>query len=117
MAARADALTRHVSPEAARSCLAPLVLRDAATVRQLVDEAGFGAIEMQVLEFIERTPASVEAVLETMARSPYARDVAAVPEATRLALTQEVCAALYAYRDGNSFALPCKIHLVQARVV
>jgi|RhiMethySRZTD1v2_1073278.scaffolds.fasta_scaffold05157_9 ubiquinone/menaquinone biosynthesis C-methylase UbiE len=115
-AARADALTRHVSTEAAMSCLAPLALRDAATVRQLVDEAGFRAIEMQVLEFIERTPASVEAVLEAMARSPYARDVAAVPEATRLALGQEVCTALQAYRDGNYFALPCKMHLVQARV-
>ena len=69
-----------------------------------------------MLEFIERTPASVEAVLEAMAQSPYARDVAAVPEATRLALGQEVCTALQAYRDGNYFALPCKMHLVQARV-
>jgi ubiquinone/menaquinone biosynthesis C-methylase UbiE len=116
MAVRADALTRHVSPAVAASSLAPFALRDAATVRQLVDEAGFRAIEMQVLEFMERTPASVEAVLEGMARSPYARDVAAVPEATRLALGQEVCAALQAYRDGDNFVLPCKMHLVQARV-
>jgi ubiquinone/menaquinone biosynthesis C-methylase UbiE len=116
MAARADALTRHVSPAVEASCLAPLALRDAATVRQLVDEAGFRTIEMQVLEFIERTPASVEAVLEGMAWSPYARDVAAVPEATRQALGQEVCAALQGYRDGNHFVLPCKMHLVQARV-
>ena len=116
MAAQADALTRHVSPAVAASCLAPLALRDAATVRQLVDEAGFRTIEMQVLEFIERRPASVEAVLEGMARSPYARDMAAVPEATRLALGQEVCAALQGYCDGDHFVLPCKMHLVQARV-
>ena len=58
----------------------------------------------------------VEAVLEGMARSPYAREVAAVPEATRLALGQEVCAALHAYRDGDHFVLPCQMHLVQARV-
>ena len=62
-----------------------------------------------MLEFIERTPASVEAALEAMARSPYARDVAAVPEATRLALGQEVCTALQAYRDGNYFALLCNL--------
>jgi hypothetical protein len=62
------------------------------------------------------TPASAEAVLERIARTSYARDVAAVPEDTRLTLGQEVCAALQAYRDGDHFVLPCKNHLVQARV-
>jgi ubiquinone/menaquinone biosynthesis C-methylase UbiE len=116
MAALADALTRHVSTEVAASCLAPLALRDAATVRQLVDEAGFRTIEMQGLEFMDHTPASVESVLERIAWSPYARDVTAVDEDAQRAIGQEVCTALHAYRDGDNFVLPCKNHLVHARV-
>lgn len=115
--AMADALTRYVSPAVAASSLAGFALRDAATVRRLVDTAGFHAIEMQVLEFIERVPASAEAVLERTARSSYGPDVTAVHEDARRALGQEVCAALQAYRDGDDFVIPCQNHLVHARVV
>ena len=108
MAAMTDPLTRYVSPEVAASSLALLALRDAATVRQLVADAGFGAIEMRVLEFMERTPASAEAVLERIARSSYAPDVTAIHEDARRALGQEVCTALHAYRDGDDFVIPCK---------
>jgi len=116
MAALADALIRHVSPEVAASSLAALTLSDAVIVRQLVDNAGFRVIEMQVLEFRERMPASAEAVLERLARSPYAEDVTGVQADARMALGQEVGAALQAYRDGDEFVIPCKNHLVHARV-
>jgi len=71
-----------------------------------VDDAGFGAIEMHVLEVMRRMPASVASVVETMARAPYARDVAAVEEAVRQAIEQEVSAALHAYRDGDEVVIP-----------
>ena len=116
MAALADALTRHVSPEVAASSLAALTLSDAVTVRQLVDDAGFRAIEMPALEFRERMPASAEAVLERLARSPYAGDDTGIQADARMALVQEVGAALQAYRDGDEFVIPCKNHLVHARV-
>jgi ubiquinone/menaquinone biosynthesis C-methylase UbiE len=114
--AMAEALAHHISPAVAASSLAGFALRDAATVRQCVDTAGFRAIEMQVLEFIERVPASAEAVLERTARSSYGPDVAAVQEDTQRALGQEVWAALHAYRDGDDFVIPCQNHLVHARV-
>jgi hypothetical protein len=112
----ADALARHVSADAATSCLSRYTLREATTVRQLVEDAGFGAIEMRVLEVMRRMPASPASVVEGMARAPYARDVAAVEEAVRQAIGREVSAALQAYRDGDEVVIPHRSHLVQAQV-
>jgi len=115
-AALAGALARHVSADAATSCLSRYTLRDAATLRQLIEDAGFGAIEMHVLEVMRPMPASPASVVEDMARAPYARDVAAVEEAARQAVGREVSAALYAYRDGDAVVIPHRSHLVQAQV-
>ena len=115
-AALADALARHVSADAATSCLSRYTLREATTLRQLVEDAGFSAIEMRVLEVMRRMPASAVSVVEGMARAPYARDVAAVEEAARQAVGSEVSAALHAYRDGDEVVIPHRSHLVHARV-
>jgi ubiquinone/menaquinone biosynthesis C-methylase UbiE len=77
-AALADALARQVSADAATSCLSRYTLREATTLWRLVEEAGFGDIEMHVLEVMRRIPGSPASVVEPMARAPYARDVAAV---------------------------------------
>jgi hypothetical protein len=71
-------LAHHVSADAAASCLSRYTLRDATALRRLVEDAGFGAIEMRVLEVMRRMPASAASVVAGMARAPYARDVAAV---------------------------------------
>jgi ubiquinone/menaquinone biosynthesis C-methylase UbiE len=114
--ALADALARYVSADAATSCLSRYTLREATTLQQLVEDAGFGAIEMHVLEVMRRIPASPTSVVEAMARAPYARDVAAVEEAVRQAIGREVSAALHAYRDGDAVVIPHRSHLVQAQV-
>jgi ubiquinone/menaquinone biosynthesis C-methylase UbiE len=112
----ADALARHVSADAASSCLSRYTLRDATTLRTLVADAGFAAIVMHVLEVMRRMPASAASVVEAMARAPYAREVAAVDDAVRQAIGYEVSAALYAYRDGDDVVIPHRSHLVQAQV-
>jgi ubiquinone/menaquinone biosynthesis C-methylase UbiE len=115
-AALADALTRHVSDEAAASCLAPFAWRDAETIRALADDAGFRAIAMTMLEGTTRMPSSADAVGEFVAfiaaRSPFAREI---QEALQV-LGLEVHAALQQYREGNEFVMPTQTHLVQARV-
>jgi hypothetical protein len=113
--ALADALARYVSTDAATSCLSRYTLRDATALRRLVEEAGFGAIEMRVLEVMRRMPASAASVVEGTARAPYAREVAAVEEAVRQAVGEEVSAALQAYRDGDEVVIPHRSHLVQAQ--
>jgi hypothetical protein len=81
----------------------------------LVADAGFGAIEMRVLEVMRRMPASPASVVEGMARAPYAHDVAAVEEDVRQAIGWEVSAALKAYRDGDEVVIPHRSHLVRAQ--
>ncbi|MDH3602596.1 MAG: methyltransferase domain-containing protein [Candidatus Tectomicrobia bacterium] len=114
-AALADALARHVSAAVAARALAPNAWSDAASIRHLVGEAEFRDIDVQELVLIVRRPSSAESVLAQIARSPYAEDVAAVSEAARLAIGQEVSAALQAYGDGDDCVCPQKTHLVQAR--
>jgi ubiquinone/menaquinone biosynthesis C-methylase UbiE len=111
----ADALARHVSVAAATSCLSRYTLQDATTFRMLVEAAGFSAITFRVLEVPRRMPASAAAIVETMARAPYARDVAAVEEHVRHTIGQEVSAALQAYREGDEAVIPHRSHLVQAQ--
>jgi ubiquinone/menaquinone biosynthesis C-methylase UbiE len=111
----ADALARHVSAAAATSCLSRYTLQEAMMLRTLVDAAGFGVITMRVLEVQRRMPASAASVVEAMARTPYARDVAAVEEDVRQTIGQEVSAALQAYRDGDEAVIPHRSHLVQAQ--
>jgi ubiquinone/menaquinone biosynthesis C-methylase UbiE len=115
-AALAEALARHASADAATSCLSRYTLRDSTTLRRLVEEAGFGAIEMRIIEVLRRMPASAASVVEGMARAPYAREVAAVEEAVRQAVGQEVSAALQGYRDGDEVEIPHRSHLLQAQV-
>jgi ubiquinone/menaquinone biosynthesis C-methylase UbiE len=115
-AALADALARHVSADAATSCLSRYTLREATTLRRLVEDAGFGAVEMRVLEVMRRMPGSAASIVEAMARAPYAREVVAVEEAARQAVGAEVSAALHAYRDGDAVVIPHPSHLVHAQV-
>jgi hypothetical protein len=81
-----------------------------------VEDAGFGAIEMCILEVMRRMPGSAASVVEAMARAPYAREVAAVEEDIRQVIGQEVSAVLHAYRAGDEVVIPHRSHLVQAQV-
>ena len=113
--ALADALRRHVSAEVATSSLSGYALRDAETIRKLVDEAGFQALNIQELIMTRRESASIDTILAYIARSPYAREIAAISEEARQAIGQEVIDALQAYLEGNEFVIPQKSHLVQAQ--
>jgi ubiquinone/menaquinone biosynthesis C-methylase UbiE len=108
----ADALSNHVHAKAATSCLAPYALKDTETVRQLVVDAEFHEIDIQVLEVTIRIPTSDESLFEIIAsRSPFGREI----EEVRPTIRQEVSAALKGYRVGDEFIMPWKTHLVQAK--
>jgi SAM-dependent methyltransferase len=114
-AALSEALERHISAEAAASNHAMFQLRDANTIRDMVEGAGFHEITIQELVVVRPMPASAEGIVADTARTAFARDVAAASEMARQALGQEVRAALRAYRQGDMLAIPHKSHLVQAR--
>lgn len=114
-AALADALRRHVSSEAAASCLAPFAWGETEPIRRSVEDAAFGAIEMKVIESRTRKSSSADSVrsfIKTVAsRLPVAREIKDCLDV----LTQEVSSALQIYRLGDEFVMPSKSHLVQAR--
>jgi ubiquinone/menaquinone biosynthesis C-methylase UbiE len=117
-AALAGALKRHVNAETATSCLAPFAWgalgRD--PIRELVHDAGFRDIEMEVIVSTICMPAAADAVIEQMkfvgSRSPFVGEI----EAAIGVLEREVSAALQTYREGDDFVMPATSHLVQARV-
>jgi ubiquinone/menaquinone biosynthesis C-methylase UbiE len=114
-AALSEALARHISAAAAASNQSMFQLRDARTVRDLVEAAGFRDVVMQELIVLRPMPASAEGIVADTARTAFARDVAAASEAARQALGREVSAALRGYRDGDKLTIPHKSHLVRAR--
>ena len=115
-AALADAVGRHVNAEAATSSLSPFTWGDPEVIRESVDDAGFRAIEMSVIESEVRTPSSADWIagyIEYAAsRSPFTREI----EEVRVALQQEVSAVLQTYREGDEFVMTSLSHLVQALV-
>lgn len=112
--ALSEALARHISTDAATSCLAPFQFRDAKTIQNLVEGAGFRDVDMQELIVLRPMPASADGIIADTARTPFARDVAEASEKARQALGQEVSAALQSYLDGDRLLVPHKSHLVQA---
>ena len=116
-AALADAFRHYVNDELATRLLAPFAWGDVDTIRKSVDNAGFDAIEVEVIESKSRMSSSLDSVrayIEGMAsRYMSAREVAAV----LTKLEQDVSAALQLYCVGDAFVMPSKAHLVQARTV
>ena len=111
--ALADALTRHVNPGAAKSCLAPYSFHDREIIRKLVGDAGFSDIDTKTLDLSVRvSPSSANSLFETVAaRSPFVKEITGASAI----LKKEVSAALQAYRDGEDFIVSWKTHLGQAR--
>lgn len=114
-AALAEALRQRVSSEAATGSLAASAWGDAETIRKAVDDAGFRAVEMEVIESIGHIPSSPDSVRSWVAyqgsRSSFAREI----DSCLSVIAQDVSAALQVYRDGDEFVIPAKAHLVQAR--
>lgn len=81
--ALSEALARHISAEAAASARALYQFRDAKTIRDVVEGAGFQEVKMQELVVISPRPASAEGIIADTARSPFARDVAEASEEGR----------------------------------
>jgi ubiquinone/menaquinone biosynthesis C-methylase UbiE len=114
--AMAQALGRHVSPEAEAYRHRPFALGDAAALRALVVGAGFGEVIIRPVVKVLRFP-SAEAFVQRYIASvaPLAQMVAQANDQARAALLSEVSAAVQAYVDADGLAMPKASHLVTAR--
>jgi SAM-dependent methyltransferase len=112
-AALADALERHVGPEAARNRRAPLALGDAGDLRALVAGGGFHSVTLHTRVIPARFPSPERFVAAQLAATPLAT-VGAVPAATREAVARDVRADLAGYLDAGELVVPMEAHILLA---
>jgi SAM-dependent methyltransferase len=104
--ASANALARHVGAEAARRIQAPFALGDADALGALAGEAGFHDVKIHAAVVTRRMLPPEESIPGHLASTPVGPDFAALDEATRVALVDEIGTALCAYRDPGGLAIP-----------
>ena len=116
-AASADAARRHVHDEAATDIQSACDWSDPNVIRELVDEAGFQAIEMAIIESPMRWPSAVNEIADyvdvSAARSPFTQEITEA----RTVIIKEIRVALEPYLEGDEFVMPARSHLVQARTM
>jgi ubiquinone/menaquinone biosynthesis C-methylase UbiE len=112
--ATADALERHVSPEAARGLHAPFQLGDGEQLRSLIAAAGFAEITVEADAIVRRMLPAEQSIPGHLASTPVGPQILELDEATRDALVLEVSEALAPYRDDEGLAIPQGTHIALA---
>jgi len=114
-AALADALTRHVGPQAAAPLHAACSLGNAEELLALVTGAGFRDVAIRPATKIHRVGPPDEFVRGWLAGSPMAEAVARADDGTRAALVRDVTGALLPYIHAGDLAFPMEAHIAMAR--
>ena len=112
--ALADALARHVSPEAGSMARAPCALHDAVELHGLVASAGFRNVRVRPTIETTRLPLPEEFLPGHLSALPIAQTIAQMAPDRRAALLQDMTAALRAYIDGEQLTVPAGVHVVTA---
>ena len=112
----ADALTRHISPEAgALMTSGPFGLSDPEELRTLIAGAGFGEITISPVAKVLRFPSPEEFVVRYAASSNLGSLIADADDDGRAAFLAEVSAGLQSYVDAQGLAFPIESHVAVAR--
>ena len=113
--ALAEALTRHVTREAATPMTSGAFgLSSTEELRRLVAGARFKDISVRPDAKVLRYPSPDEFLLRYVAGSPLAAAMAGADEAARSALLAEVAERLQSYVDEHGMAFPIESNIVTA---
>lgn len=113
--ALAEALTRHVSPQAGASVRAASALGEAADLRALLADAGFQEIRIRIEILPMRIASLEEYVPGQLEAMPVAGAVAATGERARAGILRDIKTAARAYQDDEGWVFPMEAHVVTAR--
>lgn len=113
MAALVEALERHVGVAAANNRRAPFALGDADELRSLIDAAGFRDAAVRSIVGSARFPSPEKLVEYQLAATPLST-LGGMTDQARVAVIQDVRAALQAYVDNEGLTFPMEAHLVVA---
>lgn len=111
----AEALERHVGPEAASTMRAPFSLADAEELRGLITKAGFRDVIISPAVKNLQFPSPEEFVRRYVSGSPLAGPFAQVREDVRKTLLDEIRRSLRDRENVAGVAFPIEAHLVAAR--
>ena len=112
----AEALERHVGPDAAKKFRAHRVVPDADTLHRMLIAAGFRDVEVRPSAMSVRLPPMDSFVLKHLSgNGGIAEAVAAVSDDRRAALVAHVKAALEPYTDRDGVSVPDEINIATAR--
>lgn len=114
--ALADGLAHHIGTEAGNSMRAPCSFGDANMLRSLVLQAGFSTVHIRIEHLTVRHSDPADFIRGQLAATPVADQVAALDEAGREALVDEILATLNCYLDDDGLAAPYETHVVLAHV-
>jgi len=114
-AVAADALGRHIGPEAAGPITSGAFgLSDADELRALVSDANFKNITVRASVKSLRYPSPDEFILRHLTGSPLGSAVGEAGESARTALLAEINARLASDVDEGGLAFPIEAHIVVA---
>jgi ubiquinone/menaquinone biosynthesis C-methylase UbiE len=112
--AMSAAVERHAGLEAATTLRGSRHCPDPASVRHLMEDAGFKDAHTRARTLTRRLPGVADFVLRHLAATPVAGAVAALSEGARAALAGEVSMALRPYEDGDGIVFPEVVNVVTA---
>ena len=110
----AEALRRHVGPAVARRFQAPFSFSDPDVLHDAMVEAGFRDVAIEVDTVMRRLLPPAESVPGLLASTPVGSEIAALAEATRAAIVDDVAAALAGYADADGLTVPQPTHVALA---
>jgi ubiquinone/menaquinone biosynthesis C-methylase UbiE len=111
----AAALRRHVGTDVAQRFQAPFGFGDRDVLHEALVDAGFRDVEIDVAILNRQLLPPEESVPGLLASTPVGPDVAALDEATRDAIVNDVAAALSEYRDERGLTVPQPTHIALAK--
>ena len=110
------AVERHISEKVAAQQRAQRETPSAESLRDEVEAAGFGAVEVRRCELTMDVPAAEDFVPLHLASMPIAAAFGALAPTARTALIRDVAMAMRPYAEGDRMRYPDAVHMVIGRV-
>lgn len=114
ISALADGLSRHLSPEAGQSMLAPCGLGDRDEFFNLFTTTGFTSVTVEAVEIIRDPIDALDAIAGNLSGLPMAEDVAAMDPAKRTEMLEDMTNALSEYITDGILRQPMSAHIAIA---
>jgi ubiquinone/menaquinone biosynthesis C-methylase UbiE len=110
----AEALERHVGPEAGSMMRSPFSSLSADELRELITGAGFGEVRILLGISPVRYPSAEKLLRWEGSSSPLAGPIRALSEDVREALIQDLGKSLRTYTDDDGIVFPAETYLAVA---